>query len=70
MLLNKDRQSCESWTEAELRVQAVCTVRDTTDEDRESICCAVRHIAESCLTSERRVGNGATTWSLIVADDG
>jgi len=33
-LLNKDRQCCESWRHAELRVRAVCAVGDTTDEDR------------------------------------
>jgi len=33
-LLNKDRQCCESWRDAELGVRAVCAVGDTTDEDR------------------------------------
>jgi len=43
MLLNKNRQCCESWRDAELGVRTVCAVDHTTDEDRESICCAVRH---------------------------
>jgi len=42
-LSTKDRQCCEVWREVELGVHAVCAVSDTTDEDRESICCAVRH---------------------------
>jgi len=42
-LLNKDRQCCELWREVELGVHAVWAVSDTTDKDRESICCAVRH---------------------------
>jgi len=31
--LNKDRQGCESWRDAELGVREVCAVGDTTDED-------------------------------------
>jgi len=32
-LLNKNRQCCESWRDAELGVHAVCAGSDTTDED-------------------------------------
>jgi len=32
-LFNKDRQCCESWRDAELRVHAVCAVGDKTDKD-------------------------------------
>jgi len=49
-LLNTDLQRCELWREVELRVHAVWTVSDvtnssgdTTDKDRESICCAAHH---------------------------
>jgi len=56
-LLNKDRQCYESWKDAELGARAVCAEGDRTDEDRESICCAVLHsphcdTAESCLTND------------------
>jgi len=43
MLLNKGRQCCEFWREAQLRVHAVRAVGDTTGKNRVSICCAVRH---------------------------
>jgi len=33
-LLNKDRQCCESWRDAELGVRAVCALGHTTDKDR------------------------------------
>jgi len=41
-LLNKDRQCCESWRDAELGVRAVCAVGATTDEDRwvDLLCCS------------------------------
>jgi len=54
-LLNKDRQCCESWRDAELGVRAVCAEGDTTDEDRwvdllyYSPHC---NTAESCLTND------------------
>jgi len=52
--LNKDRQCCESWKKAELRVRAVCAVGDMTDEDRwvDLPCCSPHcDTAESCLTN-------------------
>jgi len=44
----------ELWREAELGVQAVWAVSDTTVFDRESLGCAVRHtdISENCLTND------------------
>jgi len=50
-LLNKDRQCCESWTDAELRGRAVSAVGDTTDEYRwvHLLCCDT---AKSCLTND------------------
>jgi len=33
IMLNKDRQCCDSWRDAKLGVRAVCAVSDTTDED-------------------------------------
>jgi len=40
--LNKDRQCCESWRDAEFGFRAVCAVGDTTDEDRwvDLLCCS------------------------------
>jgi len=61
-LLNKDRQCCESWRDAELGVYAVCAVSDTTDEDRwvDLLCCSPHcDTAESCLTND-----ALTTFSL------
>jgi len=54
-LLNKNRQCCEFWRDAELRVRAVCAVGDTTDEDRwvDLLCCSPQcDTAESCLTND------------------
>jgi len=54
-LLNKDRQCCESWRDAELGVRAVCAVGDTTDEDRwVDLLWGSSHCdtAESCLTND------------------
>jgi len=51
-MLNKDRQCCESWRDAELGVCAVCAVGATTDEDRwvDLLCCLPHcDTAESCL---------------------
>jgi len=53
MLLNKDRQCCESGRNAELGVRAVCAAGDTTDEDRcvDLLCCSPYcDTAENCLT--------------------
>jgi len=55
ILLNKDRQCCESWRDAELGVCAVCAVVDTTDEDRwvDLLCCLPHcDTAESSLTND------------------
>jgi len=54
-LLNKDRQSCESWRDAELGVRAVCAVGDTTDEDRwvDLLSCSPNcDTAKSCLMND------------------
>jgi len=53
-LLNKDQQCCESWREVELRVQAVCAVSDTTDEDWVSLLCCLPHcdFTKGCLAND------------------
>jgi len=54
-LLNKDRQCCESWRNAEFWVCAACAVGATTDEDRwvDLLCCSPHcNTAESCLTND------------------
>jgi len=47
-LLNKDRQCCESWRDAELGVRAVCAVDGTKDEYANSSICNCTRI-ESVL---------------------
>jgi len=54
-LLNKNRQCCDSWRDAELGVRAVSAVGDTTDEDHwvDLLCCSSHcDTAESCLTND------------------
>jgi len=54
-LLNKYRQCCESCSNVELGVRAVCAVDDTTDEDRwvDLRCCSPHDdTAERCLTND------------------
>jgi len=54
-MLNKNRQCCKSWRDAELGVRAVCAVGDTTDEDRwiDLLCCLSHcDIAERCLAND------------------
>jgi len=55
MSLNEDRQCCESWRDAELRVSAVCAVGDTTDKHRwvDLLCCSPHgDTAESWLMND------------------
>jgi len=67
-LLNKDRQCCKSWRNAELGVRADYAVGDTTDEDRwvDLLCCSPH-----CGTAEmpravwRTIRSPHSVWVLI-----